>query len=285
MTGTQTRPIDPSNAEQAKAWDGDEGDYWADHAERFEAATRRYDRHLFAAAGLTATSRVVDVGCGTGDTTRAAATVAHSGDVLGVDLSHRMLTVARRRAELAGLGNARFERGDAQVYPFDPAASDVVISKTGTMFFGDPIAAFANLARALRPDGRLAVLAWQPVPDNEWFREITTALAAGRDLPMPPPDAPGPFSMSDPRRVRRVLDAAGFADTALDDVREPMGFGPNAAAAYEFVLGLLGWMLDGLDGADRAGALDALRTAMTEHETDQGVVFGSAMWLVTAVRR
>jgi SAM-dependent methyltransferase len=285
MTGTQTRPVDPTNAEQAKAWDGDEGDYWADHAERFETTTSRYDRHLLAAAGLTAASHVIDVGCGTGDTARAAAATARTGTVLGIDLSHRMLAVARRRAELAGIDNVRFVPGDAQIYPFDPATADVVISKTGTMFFGDPVAAFGNLGRALAPGGRLAVLVWQPVADNEWFREITTALAAGRKLPMPPPDAPGPFSMSDPSRVRGIVEAAGFGDLALDDLREPMDFGPDATSAYEFALGLLDWMLDGLDATGRAVALDALRATMTRHETDSGVDFGSAMWLVTAVRR
>lgn len=284
MTGIETRHVDPSNAEQARAWDGDEGDYWARRADLFEASTSRYDRHLLDAMGLTATSQVIDVGCGTGDTARAAATAARDGSVLGVDLSRALIDSARHRAERAGIGNLRFDVGDAQVYPFEPGSADVVISKTGTMFFGDPDAAFGNLALALRPGGRLGLLVWQAVADNEWFTEISTALAAGRDLPMPPPDAPGPFSMSDPDRVRSRLEAGGFGDVELESIREPLGFGPDADVAYDFIVGLLGWMLQGLDGAGQVRAIGALRGTLAAHATDDGVVFDSAMWLVTAVR-
>jgi SAM-dependent methyltransferase len=204
--------------------------------------------------------------------------------VLGVDLSRELIDAARRRAERAGIGNARFEVGDAQVYPFESAAADAVISKTGAMFFGDPVAAFGNLARSLRPGGRMALLVWQSAADNEWFREISTALAGGRDRPTPPPDAPGPFSLSDPDRARGRLAAGGFEDVAFEGVREPMGFGPDADTAYDFLVGLLGWMLEGLDDAGRADALGALRTTLAAHTTGTGVEFDSAMWLVTAVR-
>ena len=284
MTGIETRHVDPSNAEQARAWDGDEGAYWARQADLFEESTSRYDQRMLDAVRLTATSRVIDVGCGSGDTARAAAIAAPDGSVLGVDLSRELVDTARRRAERAGIGNARFEVGDAQVYPFAPDAADAVISKTGAMFFGDPVAAFGNLARALRPDGRLALLVWQAAAENEWFLEISTALAGGRDRPAPPPDAPGPFSLSDPDRARARLTAAGFQDVAFEGLREPMGFGPDSDAAYDFIVGLLGWMLDGLDDAGRADALGALRTTLGAHKTDSGVEFGSAMWLVTAVR-
>jgi SAM-dependent methyltransferase len=284
MTGIETRHVDPSNAEQAKAWDGDEGAYWARHADLFEESTSRYDRRMLDAVGLTATSQVIDVGCGSGDTTRAAAVVAPDGSVLAVDLSRELVDAARRRAARAGIGNARFEVGDAQVYPFEPGAADAVISKTGAMFFGDPVEAFGNLARALRPGGRMALLVWQTAAENEWFLEISTALAGGRDRPAPPPDAPGPFSLSDPDRARALLTAAGFEDVAFEGIREPMGFGRDAEAAYDFIVGLLGWMLEGLDDADRAEALGALRASLAAHETEAGVVFGSAMWLVTAVR-
>lgn len=284
MTGTETRQIDPTNVEQAAAWDGDEGAYWAANADLFESGAAAYDEQLLDAAAIRAADRVLDVGCGTGDTAREAARRASKGSVVGVDLSREMLAVARDRTERAGIDNLQFDQGDVQVYPFEPDAFDVAISKTGTTFFGDPVAAFGNIGRALRPEGRLAMLVWKPVADNEWFREFVTAFAAGRELPAPPPEAPGPFSLADPERVRRLLAAAGFGDVTVQGSAEPMWFGADAASGFEFIAGLLGWMLDDLDESGRKRAREGLGTTMAAHVTDAGVRFESAMWLVTAVR-
>jgi SAM-dependent methyltransferase len=225
---------------------------------------------------------VLDVGCGCGETTRDAARLAYEGNALGVDLSGAMLARARQRSAVEGLANVAFVQADAQVHHLGDADRDVAVSRTGAMFFADPVAAFANIARALVPGGRLVLLNWQPFADNEWVAAINGALAAGRALPPPPPDAPGPFGLANPDRVRAVLTAAGYRDVELADVRAPMYFGPDAAAAHDFVAGLMGWMLDGLDEEGRRGALDALRATMEEHDTGVGVYFGSATWLVTA---
>ena len=125
-----------------------------------------------------------------------------------------------------------------------------MISRMGSMFFGDPIAAFSNLHRALRPEGRLTLLTWQGVADNEWLTEFRAALAVGRDLPTPPPDAPSPFALADPDRVKAILDAAGFADISFESLHDPMSFGPDPDDAFEFVSDLTGWMRDGLDEAE-----------------------------------
>ena len=216
MAATSAVPIDPSNREQLAAWDGDEGAYWAEHAEYFDRSVAAYHQMLLAAAAITDTDRVLDIGCGTGQTTRDAARAATRGSALGVDLSAGMLEYARRRAAEEGVANASFEQVDAQIHPFPPAAFDVAISRTGAMFFGDLAAAFTNIGRAMVPGGRLVLVTWQPLPANEWIREISGALAAGRDLPAPPPDAPGPFALSDPDRVRSILTAAGFTDIELE---------------------------------------------------------------------
>lgn len=284
MDDLTTVRVDPSNSEQHKAWDGDEGAYWAAHADRFDASVAAYHDALMRGSGIGPGSAVLDIGCGTGQTTRDAARLATGGQALGIDLSAAMLRVARHRAEEERVANVRFVRADAQVHPFPPGSYDVAISRTGAMFFGDLVAAFANVGRALRPGGRLATVAWQPMSENEWFREIGTAMAAGRDLPAPPPDAPGPFALSDPSRVSRVLAEAGYVDAHLDDLRAPMGFGPSADEAHAFVAGLTAWMLEGLDETGRRRALDALHTTMAAHETRRGVEFGSAMWLITARR-
>jgi SAM-dependent methyltransferase len=284
VMATSAVPIDPSNADQLRAWDGDEGAYWAEHADYFDRSVAAYHEKLMVTAAITDRDRVLDVGCGTGQTTRDAARAATSGSALGVDLSARMVELARRRAAEEGVDNASFEQVDAQIHPFPPAAFDVAISRTGAMFFGDLIAAFANIGHAMVRGGRLVLVAWQPLPANEWIREISGALAAGRDLPAPPADAPGPFSLSQPERVRSILTAAGFTDIDLEGTTAGMWFGTDADDAHRFVLGLMGWMLQGLEDTDRGRAIDGLRAAMAAHETPDGVVFGSAAWTIRATR-
>src|SRR5688500_9952931 len=151
MTGTSALQVHSSNADQLRAWDGDEGAYWAEHAEYFDRSVAAYHERLLAAANITASDRVLDIGCGTGQTTRDAARTAAEGSAVGVDLSAQMLEVARRRAEEEGVTNASFEQVDAQVHAFSRESFDVAISRTGAMFFGDLIAAFANIGHALVP--------------------------------------------------------------------------------------------------------------------------------------
>jgi SAM-dependent methyltransferase len=282
MTVESAVRVDPSNDAQLQAWDGDEGAYWALHADRFDRAVAAYHGPFMAAAGIQPGDRVLDVGCGTGSTTIDAAQAAHNGSALGVDLSSQMLAVARRRAADGGVTNADFLQADAQVHPFDAGHHDVAISRTGAMFFGDPVAAFANIAAALRPGGRLCLLVWKGIEANEWLREIAGALAAGRELPTPPPGAPGPFSLADPVRVRDVLGAAGFVDVDLAGAERPMWFGDTVEVAEEFIVGLLGWMLDGLDAAQKAAARAALRQTLLAHVGPAGVEFASATWTITA---
>src|SRR5207245_193868 len=133
MTGTTALHLDPDNAEQAWAWDGDEGAYWAQNAERVDKAVAAYHERLVAAAGIGAADRVLDLGCGTGQTARDAARAAAAGLALGVDLSGQMIELARRLAAAQGIANARFEHADAQIHPFPAASFDVAISRTGTM--------------------------------------------------------------------------------------------------------------------------------------------------------
>jgi SAM-dependent methyltransferase len=284
MTATNAVPVDSSNVEQLRAWDGNEGEYWADHAEYFDRSVAVYHQRLLAVAAISTSDRVLDVGCGTGQTTRDAARAAYAGSALGIDLSSRMLDYARQRATQEGVSNATFAQADAQIHPFDSDSYDVAISRCAAMFFGDHVAAFRNIGRALREGGRLVLVTWQPLAGNEWIREISGALA-GRELPVPPPDAPGPFALSDPDRVRSVLTSAGFTDIDLDATSAGMWFGDDADDAHHFVLGLMGWMLQGLDDAGRARAIDALHATMAAHATPDGVLFESAAWTTHATRQ
>jgi SAM-dependent methyltransferase len=270
------------NPDQVAAWDGTAGDYWTEHEERFDDAVRAYNARLLAAAAITPHDRVLDVGCGTGWVTREAARLAWAGSALGVDLSGRMLERAAARARVERLDNAEFLQVDAQVHPFPAASFDVVISRTGAMFFSDPVAAFTNLRRAMKPRGRIALLTWQAFTDNKWIVAVNEALAVGRPVVGPPPDAPGPFSLAERDRVQRLLVDAGFVDVELQDVRAPFFLGRDADEAFAFMAGFTAWMLDGLDAAQRQVAHDRLHDVMRAHDTGLGVVFDSRGWIVGA---
>ena len=273
------------NVEQAEAWDGPEGEYWATHQARFDATIEPHHERLMTAAAIKPGERVLDIGCGNGRTSRdAARATGPTGSVLGVDLSGPMLARAERLAAEEGLGNIRFEHSDAQGHPFDADTFDVALSRFGVMFFADPVAAFTNIARAVRSGGRLAMLVWQGLAGNEWITVMRDALAVGRDLPVPPPGAPGPFAWADTGFATRVLLDAGFADVAFDGSEQPFNVGSGADDAYAFAAGLnpVQMMVADLDEATRAKAFDNLRAAIAAHETPDGVVFRSAAWLVTA---
>lgn len=276
--------VDPAHAEQLVAWDGEEGAFWAAHAERFDRAVARYHERFMAAGRISRDARVLDIGCGNGRTTLDAARIAAKGFAVGVDLSSAMLQFARESAEREGVANVSFLQADAQIYPFPADSFDVAIGRTSAMFFADKAAAFGNISRALRRGGRLALLVWQPVQANEWISEIATALAAGREQPAPPPDGPQPFSLGDPDRVRGWLVTNGFGDVQVEALAEPMWFGTDDDDAFQFLIGQLGWMLNGLDDNGRGRALDDLRALLSAHVGPDGVTFGSACWLVTADR-
>ena len=275
-----------ANADMARAWDGEEGDQWTQFADEFDDTSRSIWARFLEADLIGPADRVLDIGCGCGQSTRDAARLAHQGAALGVDLSSSMLAVARSRAVAEGVANVDFAQADAQVHPFEVGAFDIAISRFGVMFFDDRTAAFTNIASALRPDGRLAVLAWQHVTKNEWIMTVRETLAAGRDLPMPPVGAPGPMGLADQDDVRGLLEGAGFEAIGFTAIEEPVWFGADADAAYEFVggIGIVKGLSDGLDPDTKAAAHERLRAALRAHETSEGVRFGSGVWLISATK-
>jgi SAM-dependent methyltransferase len=277
-----TPTISDSNREQADAWDGPEGELWARRADSYDASVRAYHPQLMAAAAISPTDQVLDIGCGSGQTTLDAARAASMGGAVGIDLSSAMLDVGRRRAEAAGLTNAAFIHGDAQVYPFDAKAFDVAISRTGVMFFGDRDQAFSNIARALRPGGRIALMAWQGPEPNEWLRAVRSAFAVGRDLPSPPVGGQGPLALASPDETTAMLQRCGFSDVHIAGVEEPMYFGRTVDETREGMVKQFGWMLDELSPSDRERALAALTHTLETHLTPEGVAFASAAWLIRA---
>lgn len=280
-SGDEHVGVHETNLTQAESWDGPGGAYWAAHADRFDRAVADFQDRFEAAVSVRPGERVLDVGCGGGLTTRRAARASLDGDVLGVDLSRELLEVARRRADAEGLRHVSFVRGDAQVHAFEADHYDVVLSRTGSMFFGDPVAAFTNLRAATRPGGRMVLLTWQPPDRNEWISG-TLGVLGGAAGPTADLGAPGMFSFSRPERIRAVLDAAGWTQVEVDGLEGREWFGKDVDDALDFLRGLFAWLLDELPGEERDAAIDRLRQSLAEHAGPDGVDFGSAAWLVTA---
>jgi SAM-dependent methyltransferase len=212
--------------------------------------------------------------------------MASAGSALGVDISELAIERARELTEAQGVRNVAFEQADAQVCRFPRERFDLAISRFGTMFFADPVAAFANVGRALRPAGRLVRMVWQAHDRNEWSMAIRRALAGPDGSAAGASAGPDPFSLADPPVVTGILEDAGFADVAFADVREPMYFGPDVATALEWVRGFACTreVLDRLDSDAAARALGRLRVMLTEHNGNRGVRFDSRAWIVTARR-
>jgi SAM-dependent methyltransferase len=252
----------------------------------YDLEVRRLNDVLRRAYGIRALDRVLDIGCGAGQTTRDAARLATAGAVLGIDRSEAMIERARALARAAGLPNIEHECADVERYALPREQFDVAISRFGTMFFDDPVAAFYDIRSALRPDGRLVMMVWQQHDRNEWTTSIEGALA---------PDAPDvalsstarqPFSLGDPDVVRRILDSARFAAATFDDVHVPEFYGPDVDSAFEFVAGfaIVRETVARLDAHQRDRTLDRLRRMLEAHRRADGVWLDSRAWIVTARR-
>jgi SAM-dependent methyltransferase len=278
---------DVANVEQDEFWNATEATHWVEFQDHHDALLEPLHEHLLEAAEISDGDHVLDVGCGCGATTRAAARAASAGDALGIDLSAAMLERARVVAEQEGVDNVGFVRGDAQTYGFEEGAFDLAISRFGVMFFADPVAAFANLARATREGGGLVFVCWQEFLRNDWI--LVPGSAAATVVPLPDlgaPDEPGPFSLADPDGIRSILSAAGWRDVSVDGVREPLRVGADAddTAAFLRGTGFARRLFEDVDDATVDRAIDAVRDALSAHETGDGVVLGSAAWLVSARR-
>jgi ubiquinone/menaquinone biosynthesis C-methylase UbiE len=259
----------------------------ADIPAGYDAELRRHNEVLRQSFGVQLHDHVLDIGCGTGQTTREAARTAQAGSALGVDISVPAIERARELARAEGLRNVTFEHANAQVHRFTQQSFDLAISRFGTMFFDDRVAAFANIRRALRPAGRLVMMVWQAQERNEWAMAIDQSLSRAIEPMAMPSRGPDPYSLADPPTVREILDAAGFADVDFLDVQKPVYYGPDVAAAFDWVRGFAhtSEILERLDPAVAARAVGGLREALTAHLSEDGVWFNSRAWIITARRR
>jgi SAM-dependent methyltransferase len=272
------------HAEQLEYWNGAGGARWI-------ASQSRRDRMLgeFALAALTVAApqpgeTAIDIGCGCGETSvELAKAVGPGGSVLAADVSAAIL--AEAEARLAPYPNARAVLADAAVYPFEPASADLLFSRFGVMFFGDPVAAFKNLKRALKPGGRMVFACWRPPQENPWMTApLDTVYTIVPRPPKPDPDAPGPFAFGDRERVTRILTEAGFAPptfTTFDPIVDVSG-GSGADGAVETAMefGPTSRALADQSDAVKAEVAGALKTYFEGLAQGGAVKMAAAIWIV-----
>lgn len=250
----------------------------------YDLELQRHHAVFRAAWTIGGRDQVLDIGCGTGQTTREAARMASGGGALGVDLSEEMIQRARALALKEGLRNVAHECADVERYPLAPSRFDVAISRFGTMFFADPVATFARIRLALRPHGRLVMIAWQAREQNDWILAIERALAGGEATTRDASPVWQPFSLGDAHTAQQILHSAGFSGVTFTHVREPVFYGADTDSAFAFVsqFQFVQESLRTRNGSDRERALDRLRALLATHHTSSGVWFDSRAWIIAA---
>jgi ubiquinone/menaquinone biosynthesis C-methylase UbiE len=245
---------------------------------------------IFPKLPVKAGDRVLDVGCGFGDTALAlAGLVGPEGEVIGIDCCDAFLDIAREELARSDFKNVRFMRGDAEIALPDVAV-DFVFARFGTMFFANPVAGLRNMRKALRPGGMMTHIVWRQRADNPW-------LSMARDvvldfLPPPGEDArtcgPGPFSMSDEPTVRRMMEIAGYEDITFQRVDAPVLIGRSVRDAIEFQLaiGPAGEVFReaGAEAEARRTEIEAALAAAIDRQKreSEGIVMDSSSWVITA---
>lgn len=250
----------------------------------YDSELRHHHQALCRVLDVQRHDRVLDVGCGAGQTTRDVARLASNGGAIGIDTAESALQQARELTFAAGMRNAEYVRGDAARLPFLPASFDVAISRFGTMFFADPAPAFRNIREALRPGGRLAMMVWQAAHNNAWAVAIHRALV-GSDTALPgQPLGPSAFSLGEKHTVLSILHEAAFVDIEFELVDAPVYYGPDVETAFAFVAQFSNVVrvVEAQAPDERKRTVARLREAMAAHQTRDGVWFDSRAWIVTA---
>ena len=269
------------NDEQIEYWNGGAGDQWVGAQVQMDEMLAPLSQAALAKANAQPGERVIDIGCGCGATTLDLG--AGGAQVWGVDISAPMLELAKQRAQ--NKSNLAFSQADAAVQEYTPD-HDLVFSRFGVMFFADPVSAFANIRSALKPDGRMVFICWQPPKNNAWMSVAGRAVQPFLPDVGPPPDplAPGPFAFADPERLRNILADAGFGHVQIDGLEREMLLAKTVdeALLFQAKIGPLARGLAELGDQDRNRALAAARKALTPYQGPAGIKLGAACWLVQA---
>jgi SAM-dependent methyltransferase len=275
----------PNNARGAGYWNSSAGHNWVALQALIGDVFTSVTRVSLDAAAARPDERVIDIGCGTGDTALDfARVVGPAGAVLGVDISVPMLGFAEHRAKQSGYVNISFARADATTYAFEPRSADLVYSRFGVMFFDDPVKAFANMRSGMKPDGRLVFVCFRTMPESPWYR-VPLDAARPHLPPLPPadPTAPGMFSFASEPRVRGILEDAGFHDIQIKATDVPMhGNNVDQAMTFATQLGPVSALLAAGSEQQRTTATEAVRKSLAASLGADGRGLGVGLWLVSA---
>lgn len=274
-----------------EAWSGVLFDRWVQYRDVLAVSIHEFSDVAFGLCEPQAGERVLDIGCGLGETTRElAALVGSCGEVVGIDAGERFVETAASEASAAGIVNVSYRAGDVQVAHLG-ADYDLAFSRFGTMFFANPVAALSNVRSALRPGGRLCMVVWRSKVANEWLHR--GELVVERFLERPeetdePTCGPGPFSMANADTTTDILAAAGYERVALRrcDISYLMGRDLDQALEVVMAIGPAGELIRlAGDAAERIRPrLEAeLRDAYADLVCDDGVWADASTWIVTAV--
>jgi SAM-dependent methyltransferase len=281
-------PAQAFNEEQQARWNGDDGEFWVAHQDRLDRTLFPFLQPLLDFAAPRPGTTVIDVGCGCGATTiEIARAVGPAGRVVGIDISSSMLALAAER--LRPFATATCRLGDAATLPLHDLGADLMVSRFGVMFFGDPSAAFANMRTALAEGGRLRFACWRPIGENPWLQiPLHAVYEHVPRLPKPDPEEPGPFAFGDTARVTRILEAAGFSTPSFTplDIQMDLAAGGTLedAVVQSSTMGPAKRALADQPDEIRAAAASSIHRALAPYATAAGVKLPAAVWLVAADR-
>ncbi|MCK1738593.1 class I SAM-dependent methyltransferase [Bradyrhizobium sp. 138] len=269
--------------EQMRLWNGPAGRAWVEAQDILGEMFKQFEGPLIEAVRAGSARRVLDLGCGTGGLTVAAARkLGEGGGVVGIDISAPMIATALARGTCEG-ASVGFICADAQRHEFEAASFDTVISRLGVMFFDDPVAAFVNLRRAVTEGAELRFIAWRSAVENPF---MTTAERAAApllpDLPVRRPDGPGQFAFADRDRVRAILQSSGWIDIDIRAIDIPCSFRASDLRRYITWLGPVGTILQNADEAMRERVIDAVRPGFDDYVQGALICFTAACWAVSA---
>jgi ubiquinone/menaquinone biosynthesis C-methylase UbiE len=269
--------------QQAALWNGRSGHAWADAQDMLDQVLRPFEDLLVDAVGAASANRVLDVGCGTGSTTRAVARrLGAHGHCIGIDISGPMIAAARSSAERED-SPARFVHADAQTHAFAPASFDMIISRFGVMFFDDPVTAFANLRRAATEGGALGFIAWRSAAENPFMTAAERAAAPLLpNLPPRRPDAPGQFFLADRQRIASILESSGWAEIDIRPIDVDCTLPETELVGYISRLGPVGLILAEADERTRMQVIATVRPAFDPYVRGTEARFTAACWMVGA---
>jgi len=269
--------------EQAKLWNGNAGCAWVEAQALLDRTLQPFEDLLIEATSASGARRVLDVGCGTGSTTRAVARLLGAkGHSVGIDISEQMIDAARMLAE-QDRSPATFVCADAQTHQFAPGSFDLIIARFGTMFFTDPVAAFANLRRAGSQGTQLCSITWRSPEENPFMTTAERAAASLLpNLQARRADTAGPFGFADARRARAVLEESGWAEIDIRPIDVVCTLPEQELIRYGTRFGPVGTALREADPQTRAQVATAVRAAFDPYVHGAEVRFTACCWLMGA---